>query len=103
LLLTGVVISAQRFRLDAPVILEALAKLVLQPLLVLGIALLFRMEHDLVRDIVLICAIPGGFFGLVFGKAFNATPQTASSGLIATYALAVITLPLWILILTRFV
>ena len=73
LLLTGVVISAQRFRLDAPVILLALAKLVLQPLLVLGIALLFRMEHDLVRDIVLICAIPGGFFGLVFGKAFNAT------------------------------
>jgi predicted permease len=103
LLLTGVVISAQRFRLDAPVILLALAKLVLQPLLALGIALLFRMEHDLVRDIVLICAIPGGFFGLVFGKAFNATPQTASSGLIATYALAVITLPLWILILTRFV
>jgi malonate transporter and related proteins len=61
------------------------------------------MEHDLVRDIVLICAIPGLFFGLVFGKAFDATPQTASSGLIATYVLAVITLPLWILILTQFV
>jgi malonate transporter and related proteins len=98
-----VVISAQRFSLDIPVILTALAKLVLQPLLALGIALLFRMERDLVRDIVLICAIPAGFFGLVFGKAFNATPQTASSGLIATYALGVITLPLWILVLTRFV
>jgi hypothetical protein len=30
-----------------------------------------------------ISAVPGGFFGMVFGKSFDATSETASSGLIA--------------------
>jgi malonate transporter and related proteins len=60
------------------------------------------LNHEQVREVALISAIPGGFFGLVFGKPYNSTPQSASSGLIASYVLSVVTLPLWILILTRF-
>ena len=60
------------------------------------------VSHAQVRDITLIFAIPEGFFGIVLGKSFNTIPELASSGLIATYGLAIATLPLWIVLLSRF-
>ena len=53
------------------------------------------------RYVTLICAIPCGFFGLVFGKAFGSSPQLASSGLIASYIVSVATLPVWIVIVNH--
>jgi hypothetical protein len=60
------------------------------------------MGHNDVRNITVISAIPGGFFGLVFGRGFNATPETASSGLIGTYLAGWITLALWMLLVAVF-
>jgi len=102
LLLTGLILSAQPFTLNCPVLITAFAKLILQPMLAFGIALAMPVSHQQVRDITLISAIPGGFFGIVFGKSFNTIPEVASSGLIATYGLAIATLPLWIVFLSRF-
>jgi malonate transporter and related proteins len=79
------------------------AKLIVQPLLALCITLLLHISRDQIRNITLISAIRGGFFGLALGKSFNATPEIAGYGLIATYGFAVVMLPLWILILSRFV
>lgn len=102
LILTGLVVSAQTFRFSSGVVITTLLKLVVQPLFALCIMLLFRMDHNDVRNITVISAIPGGFFGLVFGKGFNATPETASSGLIGTYLAGWATLALWMLLLARF-
>ena len=102
LLLTGLILSAQPFTLTRPVLITAFAKLILQPTLAFGIALAMPVSHAQVRDITLIFAIPEGFFGIVFGKSFNTIPELASSGLIATYGLAIATLPLWIVLLSRF-
>jgi predicted permease len=99
LLLTGLVLSAQRIKADGPVVWSTVGKLVLQPLLAIALCLLFHLERDQVRDIAVVCAVPAGFFGLVFGKQFHATPQVASSSLITTYVFSVFTLPLWLLIL----
>jgi hypothetical protein len=55
------------------------------------------MGHNNMRNITVISAIPGGFFGLVFGKGFDATPEIASSGLIGTYLFGWATLALWML------
>jgi malonate transporter and related proteins len=103
LVFTGLVISAHPFRMNPAVLSTSSAKLIVQPLLALCITLLLHMNHDQIRNITLISAIPGGFFGLAFGRSFNTTPEIASSGLIASYGFAVVTLPLWILILSRFV
>ncbi len=100
LLLTGVVLSAQRFHVDGPVVWTTLAKLIVQPVLAIAISLLFRLSLDQTREIALISAIPGGFFGLVFGKSFNSAPAAASSSLISSHALSLITLPVWTLILS---
>jgi malonate transporter len=91
-ILTGVVVSSQTFRFAGKVARATAAIVLIQPLFALGIMELLHMSHDAIRDITLISAIPGGFFGLVFGKSFNATPETASSGLIASYAVGAFSL-----------
>jgi malonate transporter and related proteins len=102
LILTGVVVSAQRFRIDKSVLWTITAIVLIQPLFALSMTLLFHMSHNQVRDITIISAIPGGFFGVVFGKGFNATPEAASSGLIASYGVGAITLAAWMLVMARY-
>jgi malonate transporter and related proteins len=102
LVLTGLVVSAQSFRFTGGVAITTLLKLVGQPLFALCMMLLFRMDHNDVRNITVISAIPGGFFGVIFGKEFDATPEIASSGLIGTYLVGWATLALWMLFAAKF-
>jgi malonate transporter len=101
LVLTGLVVSAQEFVLGAKTLIPVLLKNALQPALALGLAILLHLSIQQTRYVTLICAIPCGFFGLVFGKAFGSSPQLASSGLIASYVVSVATLPVWIVILNH--
>jgi malonate transporter and related proteins len=57
LLLTGLILSAQPFTLNGPVLITTFAKLILQPMLAFGIALAMPVSHQQVRDITLISAI----------------------------------------------
>lgn len=101
LFLTGLVVSAQRFDFNLGVCLSVLAKNVGQPALCLVLARLFLLPIEQTRYVVLICAIPCGFFGVVFGKGYDSTPQTASSSLIVSYIAGVFTLAGWIIFLNR--
>jgi len=102
LILTGLVVSSQTFRFDKKVALTTAAIVLIQPLFAVGLTELFHMSHAEIRDITLISAIPGGFFGLVFGKSFNSTPETASSALIASYCLGAFSLAGWMLVITKY-
>jgi malonate transporter len=102
LILTGVVMSAHRFRFERSVLIASLTKLLLQPILALGVTTLLHMSHHQIRDVMVISAIPGGFFGLVFGSSFKATPEVASSSLMASDALGWITLSMWLVVGARF-
>jgi predicted permease len=101
LFLTGLIVSAQRFRLDGRVMAAIVAKNLLQPALCLGIAWMIGLSVVETRYAVLIAAIPCGFFGLVFGKGFNSSPLTASSSLIFSYVVGIATLAGWIVLLGR--
>jgi malonate transporter and related proteins len=101
LFLTGLIVSAQRFRLDGRVITAIVAKNLLQPALCLGLAWMIGLSVVETRYAVLIAAIPCGFFGLVFGKGFNSSPLTASSSLIFSYVVGIATLAGWIVLLGR--
>lgn len=100
LFLTGLVVSAQRFKLTGWVIWAVFVKNILQPALCLGIALLLKLPLELTRSVVLMTAIPCGFFGIVFGKHFDVAPPVASSGLIASYVVGIFSLAGWIVVLT---
>jgi malonate transporter len=102
LIFTGLVVSAQSFRFNGGVATTTLLKLVGQPLFALCTMLLLRMDNNDLRNITVISAIPDGFFGLVFGKGFDHTPETASSELIGTYLIGWVTLPLWMLLMAKF-
>jgi len=102
LILTGVVVSSQTFRFDRKVAWTTAAIVLIQPLFALCITELFHMSHDDIRDITLISAIPGGFFGIVFGRSFNATPETASSALIASYGVGAFSMAAWMLVFTKY-
>ncbi len=101
LVLTGLVVSAQKFVLGPKTLIPVLLKNILQPALALGLAIVLHLSMEQTRYITLICAIPCGFFGLVFGKAFGSSPQLASSGLIASYIVSVATLSVWIVIVNH--
>lgn len=100
LFLTGLVVSAQRFEMTWAVTWAVFVKNIFQPALCLGIARLLGLPLDLTRSVVLMTAIPCGFFGIVFGKHFDVTPPVASSGLIASYVVGIFSLAGWIVVLT---
>jgi predicted permease len=101
LFITGLIASAQRSCLHWGVVWAVLGKNVIQPGLCLAVALLLGMPLRQTRYVVLLTAIPSGFFGILFGKGFGATPEVASSSLIATTVLSIFTLPGWIIFLNH--
>src|SRR5580658_1244530 len=101
LFVTGVIASAQRFTLNWGVGWVVLGKNVIQPAFCLALALLLRMPLEQTKWVVLLCAIPCGFFGILFGEAFKATPEVASSGLVASTVLGIFTLAGWIVLLSH--
>jgi malonate transporter len=101
LVLTGLVVSAQVFKVGGGALVIPLLKNVVQPALTLFIARLMGLPIEEIRYITLISAMPCGFFGPVFGRRFGVAPQLASSGLIASYLSSVATLPAWIEILNH--
>jgi malonate transporter len=101
LVLTGLVVSAQRFEMGGNTLVAVILKNVVQPALALGIAMLMHLSIDQIRFVTLINAIPCGFFGAVFGKGFGSNPKILSSGLIASYLIGIATLAAWIVIVDQ--
>jgi malonate transporter and related proteins len=101
LVLTGLVVSAQKFEVAGDTVVAVLLKNALQPALALGIALLIHLTIEQTRYITLISAMPCGFFGVVFGRGFGSSPKLASTGLIASYVVGVGTLAAWIVIVNH--
>jgi predicted permease len=102
LFLTGLVVSAQAFRVDRVVILSVLGKNIVQPAFCLLLATAIGMEPQQRDYVVLLSAVPCGFFGVVFGKSFpNAVPQVANASLIASYIAGLFTMSGWMVLLSH--
>ena len=101
LFVTGLIASAQRFKLNWSVGWAVLGKNVIQPALCLAVALLLGLPLEQTRFVVLLSAIPSGFFGVLFGKGFDAAPEVASSSLIASTVLSIFTVAGWINLLSH--
>jgi predicted permease len=102
LFLTGLVVSAQAFKLTRAVLLSVLGKTILQPALCLLVATIIGLAPQQRDTVVLISAIPSGFFGIVFGKNFpNAVTPVASASLIGTYIAGIFTMAGWMVLLNH--
>jgi malonate transporter and related proteins len=94
LFVTGLILSAQRFRLSWNVVLATVASNVAQPLLALGIARLLGAPTDIVKISVLMAALPSGFFGILFGSSYGVVSEESDSMVIASTVASMLTLAL---------
>ncbi len=94
LFLTGLILSAQPFRLGGNAIMSVILKNIVQVALMFGFVLLLRVPAPEARQGVLLAAVPAGFFGTVFGARFGVASVEASSTLIASTLFSVVTLSL---------
>ena len=99
LFVTGLVASAQRIRLSLDLGWAVFIKSIVQPALCWGIAVMLNVPHDLTKYLVLLAALPSGFFGLLIGAGYGAKSEVASSSLLVSTALSILTLPMWIVFL----
>jgi auxin efflux carrier (AEC) len=98
LFLTGLILSAQPFRMDKNALLGVLLKNCFQPALMFVIVASLGISGTMGREAVVLCALPAGFFGTVFGARYGVASIEASSTLIASTFFAIITLSLLILL-----
>ncbi len=99
LFLTGLMLSAQAIRVDLDVAISVLIKNIVQPLITLGLAAAFALPSRTAAEAVLLCTIPAGFFGLVFGASAGVRPAVSGSTLVVSSLLSVATLAVAILLL----
>jgi malonate transporter len=93
LFLTGLVLSAQPFRMNRTVAGATVASNVVRPLLALAAVALLPLPADVARALVLIAAVPSGFFGILFGISYRQDPGTLGSIVTSTTVASIVTLP----------
>ena len=98
---TGLVLSAQPLRLDANVGVAVLMKNIVLPLVACAIALTLGMSGEIVREAILLAAVPTGFFGMLFGLNYGVRSQAIGSTLTLSSLLSVITLSAAILLTSQ--
>jgi malonate transporter and related proteins len=98
---TGLVLSAQPLRLDANVGVAVLMKNIFLPLVACAIALALGMSGEIVREAILLAAVPTGFFGVLFGLNYGVRSQAIGSTLTLSSLLSVITLSAAILLTSQ--
>jgi malonate transporter and related proteins len=98
LFLTGLILSSQPFRLNRNVASGTLLKSVVHPLLAAALVAALSISPLVGREAIILCAVPSGFFGILFGLRYGVASQDAGSILIASTVLSAATLPAAILL-----
>jgi len=93
LFLTGLILSAQRIELSTNMLSGTFLKNIVHPLLAAGLILMLPMDRDTARAVLLLCALPSGFFGVLFGLRYGFESHVAGSTLIVSSLASVVTLP----------
>jgi malonate transporter and related proteins len=99
LFLTGLVLSAQPFRLDWRVVGATGTANVIRPLLVVAIVHVFPVPSETAKLCILLAALPSGFFGILFGVNYRLDSAQVGSMVIASTVFSIVTLAIAIAML----
>jgi len=94
LFVTGLILSAQPFRLSLMTAVGVVFKNALQPLFVYLLLRPLHFHGVLAKEAFLLACVPAGFFGTVFGARYGVASAEAGSTLVLSTALSAVTLPL---------
>jgi malonate transporter len=93
LFLTGLLLSAQPFRLSTNVFTGIFIKNFVQPAIAAALIFLLQLRGDLGREAFLLAALPAGFFGTVFGARYDVSSVEMNSTLVLSTAISIVTIP----------
>jgi malonate transporter len=99
LLLTGLVLSAQPFRLDWKVTTATAVGDIARPLLTAALVFALPVSLDTAKIAILMAAVPSGFFGILFALSYRRDPGTTGSRVLASTVLSIATMAIAIAIL----
>ena len=99
LFLTGLILSAQSFRLDAKVVTATAMADVIRPLAAAGLVFLLPVSAEMSRTAILLAAVPSGFFGILFAVSYRKDSATPGSMVLASTVFSAITLAIAIAVL----
>lgn len=92
----GITLSAVEFKLNWQAILGSILKLILMPAAALIVGLLFHMDPLNLKMLVVACALPPAFSGIIISDEYDVYVATGTSSLTLSVILFVAFCPLWI-------
>ncbi len=92
----GITLSAVKFKINWQGVLGSFLKLVLMPAVALALGLLFHMEPLNLRMLVVACALPPAFSGIIIADEYDTYVGTGTSSLTLSVILFIGFCPLWI-------
>lgn len=92
----GITLSSIKVVINWQAILGSIIKLILMPALALGVGLLAHMDVPNLKMLVLACALPPAFSGIIIGDEYDVYVATGTSSLALSFILFIFLCPLWI-------
>jgi len=94
----GVLLSFLKLKIDREVVIAVLLKNFAMPALVVGLALIFKLDSTLAKGLVIIAACPAATMGAMLSAQFSVATEKIPSQILASNISAVFTMALWIYI-----
>lgn len=92
LFLTGLIVSAQKVRISAHVLVSTVVTAVVKPLIGVLLVWAFHVPQPYASQSLLLLTIPSGFFGILFGLDAKSRPAVAGSTLFVSSVVSIATL-----------
>jgi predicted permease len=92
----GITLSAIKFTLNWQAILGSILKMVVMPAVVLVLGILFHMQPENLKMLVVAAALPPAFSGIIIADEYNTYIATGTSSLTLSVILFIGFCPLWI-------
>jgi malonate transporter len=99
LFLTGLILSAQSFRLDWEVVGATAAADIIRPLLAAAVVFSVPVAADTARIAVLLATLPSGFFGILFAVNYRLDSGATGSMVTASTVFSIVTMAIAIVVL----
>lgn len=92
----GITLSAIKVQINWQAVLGSILKMFVMPAFVLLLGLLFHMDPLNLKMLVVACALPPAFSGIIIADEYDTYVATGTSSLTLSVILFIGTLPLWI-------
>lgn len=94
----GILLSLLKPRVDLEVVVVVILKNLVMPALVVGLALLFKLDPVLAKGAIIIAACPAATMGAMLSSQFSVAQEKIPGQILASNIIAIVTMAMWIYI-----